>query len=391
MGLYVYVPILTPYAVKLGGTAAEAGLVVAAYGIPQLTLRILLGMWADRLGRLRPFMIAGFVLVIGSSLGMAFALNPALVAAFRLVSGIAASMWAMFTIAYASLHPGSSHTGAMGWVSFANSLGQVAAALLGSVLVSWLGIRAPFQASVVLAFLGMLLMMTLEVPASDPPRSPNTVRSWFHLVRYPSILQSSVLGALLQAVSFITTYGYVPLLAVHVGVSRPLLGLLLALGLIPTILMSVVTGSLLSQRFSSTLLMVVGFAVTSVCVILTPMTAHALVMLFTLQAILGGARGMISPLLMAWSIRDVAVSQRTTAMATYQSLYAVGMIFGPMLAAGAVGIWGLQAAFVLATLFALLGVGLAITVGLHLKQVRLINHLFKRLKGSKMSQRREDV
>lgn len=374
MGLYVYVPILTPYAVKLGGTTAEVGLVVAAYGVPQLTLRILLGMWADRLGRMRPFMIAGFVLVMGSSLGMAFVSNPALVAAFRLVSGIAASMWTMFTIAYALLNPASNHAGSMGWVIFANSLGQVAAALLSSVLVSWLGLRAPFEASVVLAFLGTLLVMTLAVPTSDPPPSPKIVRSWFHLVRYPSILQSSVLGALLQGVSFITTYGYVPLLAVHVGVPRPLLGLLLALGLIPTIPMSVVTGSWLARRFSSTRLMVVGFAVTSVCVILTPMTAHVLVMLFVLQAILGGARGMVSPLLMAWSIRDVAISQRTTAMATYQSLYAVGMIFGPVLAAGAVGLWGLRAAFVLAMLLALLGVGVATTIGLHLKHAKLINH-----------------
>src|SRR3990172_4462631 len=88
--LYVYVPILPVYAESLGASLSMVGIVVASYAIAQLTLRIPLGVWADRLGRRKPFVVVGFVFAALGGLGLALAPNPWMLFAARTVTGIAA-------------------------------------------------------------------------------------------------------------------------------------------------------------------------------------------------------------------------------------------------------------------------------------------------------------
>jgi len=57
--LYLYVPILTPYAETLGASMTLLGLIVSSYGFSQLVLRIPVGIWSDRIGRRKPFIAAG--------------------------------------------------------------------------------------------------------------------------------------------------------------------------------------------------------------------------------------------------------------------------------------------------------------------------------------------
>lgn len=374
MGLYVYVPTLTPYVAKLGGSYALVGLVVAVYGIPQLTMRVWLGSWADRVGRQRPFMSAGFLLVVVSSLGMALVASAIWVAVFRLMAGLAASTWAMFSIAYLELHGSDHHAQAMGWVTFANNAGQVVAALLGGFLVAQFGWLSPFKASVLLALVGLGLVLVQPQTSRHAGRKNSEDRrqlAWLGMMRNPWLIRASLLGALIQAITFVTTYGYVPLLAVYFGLARGDLGVLMACGMIPTILMSVVTGSWLSRRLDSSRLLIIGFVLASGASVLTPLFGRDLIVLFALQAILGGARGVIAPLLMAWSIRDVPVERRTTAMATYQSLYAVGMILGPAVAGTVVTWWGLDASFLMAGGLGVTGTVVAVVVTVQLVHSRI--------------------
>ncbi|MCY0898063.1 MAG: MFS transporter [Firmicutes bacterium] len=343
MGLYLYIPVLTLDVVRHGGTAAFAGLVVAAYGIPQLLVRISLGVWADRLGRLYPFMIGGFALVALSSLGMAVLQRPVMFLLLRVVAGLAASTWAMFTMAY-TVQASSTHTAqAMGWVSFANSVGQVVASLVGGFVAERWGWSAPFWLSVLIAFMGIVMLgRPRRYPAHS--RSTGALKSWRQVITLRSVRHASILGIILQAITFMTTYGYTPLFAAHEGVSRAGLGLLTAVSLVSTIIATVVSGSWLSRRVASNTLLMVSFVIMAGSSAVTPWVG-ATWGLFVTQAVLGASRGLATPLLMAWTIQDAPPEQRTTAMATYQSLYAIGMIGGPILAARIVAVWGLSAPF----------------------------------------------
>jgi len=49
--LYVYPPILAVYAQSMGASFAMVGMVVGAYSLVQMLLRILVGIWSGRLGK----------------------------------------------------------------------------------------------------------------------------------------------------------------------------------------------------------------------------------------------------------------------------------------------------------------------------------------------------
>ncbi len=358
-GLYLYVPILAPYVSHQGGSNGMVGLAVAAYGVPQLTTRIFLGRLADRLGHRHIFLMLGMTTVTASSLGMVLWPVPWAFVGFRILAGLAASTWAMFSMLYVSYQPVGRDVRSMGWVSFANNAGQVTASVVGGYLVGRWGWSAPFWGSAALGVIGFLLVAKLpEKRWAERRRGKTPFR---RLLTHRPLKVAAGLGIFGQMVTFLTTFGYVPLWAVHRSVPRDELGLLMLAGILPTMLFSVITGNWLSKRWSVRTLSWLGFAMMGCCSLLTPVS-RGTGWLFATQAGLGVGRGMVSPSLMAMAIMGVPDRWRTTALAVYQASYAAGMIGGPALAAFTVGQLGLRSVFWLAGIASLLGTGMSIMV-----------------------------
>lgn len=357
-GLYLYIPILTPYVTRQGGSASMAGIVVAAYGVPQLTTRIFLGRWADRIGRRRVFIMLGMITVVASSLGMALWPFPWAFVGFRILAGLAASTWAMFSMLYVSYYANDQHNvHAMGWVTFANNAGQVIATLAGGFLAARWGWAAPFWVSAALAGGGLFLVVSL--PEGTVVQQARPSPKLWHLWHYGSLRVASGLGIFNQMVTFLTTFGYVPLWAARHGVPQTDLGVLMMVGILPSTVFAVITGTWLSKHWSLRALSILGFSVMAVFTILTPLGAGEL-WLFLTQAALGIGRGIVSPVLMAMSITGVEPQWRTTTHAVYQAVYAGGMIAGPAIGAFTVGAFSLQAVFWLAGASAVLGSALSL-------------------------------
>lgn len=361
MALYLYIPIMSPYVVHQGGSLQLVGLVVAAYGIPQLILRIPLGSWSDRLGYRKPFLVAGFLAIVFSSMGMWLWPIPWAFVGWRILAGTAASFWAIFSILYVSYFPREQTLKSLGFVSFSNSTGQVLASLLGGGLAQIVGWSSPFWASAAIAVVGLVLILRIREPRKFhvQPTAQSVKTSTFTLLRQDSQLRAaSLLGVFSQVTTFVTTFGYVPILAVHMGMSRAGLGLLLMVSLVPTAIFTVLTGSVLSRHWSVIQLVASGFTLVMVMTAITPFVPNIL-WLFITQALLGMGRGMLSPTLMTLAISGANHRYRATAMSTYQATYCIGMIGGPALAAWTVGQFGLIGAFGLASLASLIGAILA--------------------------------
>ena len=88
--LYVYVPILAVYAQSLGASLSMVGLVVGAYGISQLLLRIPLGIQSDRHGRRLPYVAVALLVAAAGALGLALAPDPWTLFLARGLTGVAA-------------------------------------------------------------------------------------------------------------------------------------------------------------------------------------------------------------------------------------------------------------------------------------------------------------
>ena len=54
---YTYIPNFSPYLLSLGASHKIAGIILGSYGFSQMILRIPLGIWADRIGKNKIFII----------------------------------------------------------------------------------------------------------------------------------------------------------------------------------------------------------------------------------------------------------------------------------------------------------------------------------------------
>ena len=90
--VYVYMPILAPYANMVSGSLASVGIVLGAYGLAQLILRVPLGICSDRWRIRKPFFLLGFIFDGLGSLGLLVSGSTAMLFASVFTAGIAASM-----------------------------------------------------------------------------------------------------------------------------------------------------------------------------------------------------------------------------------------------------------------------------------------------------------
>jgi len=324
--LYIYVPILSVYAQSLGASLSLVGLIVASYGVVQLFLRIPLGLASDRLGRRKPFVLAGFLTVALSCLGLALAPTPELLVLFRALAGLAACTWVTSSVLFASYFPPQQVVQATSLVNFFSSGGRVLATTGGGMLAQRFGWVSTFWAGAVLALLGLVAMARAEEDA-DPVRRPLAWHDVARIGRVPLLVMTSLLATLAQYSSFATTYGFIPVYAAGLGASRADLGWLTAAVQIPYTLVALAGGHL-SERIGERVAVVGAALIMAATTLVTPLIS-GLGFLALTRVGYGVGQGLIYPTLMGLSIRAVPQSERASAMGIFQAVYALGMFGGP--------------------------------------------------------------
>ena len=227
--LYLYLPILAPYAEHQGATLKVVGLVISAYGLAQLLFRLPLGILSDRVGQRKPFMILGFLAACAAALGFIIAPTPWFMVGARFFSGVSACAWVAFTVLFASYFPPHETTKAMGSLSFCNSISIMVATYIGGLLADTYGWLAPFWAALAVGLLGFV---TIPWIYEQPDGRHSTQSSWQRLrsvVRHRDLLNVSGIATLGQFTFYATTFGFVPTYAVSIGATKTQLGILVLL------------------------------------------------------------------------------------------------------------------------------------------------------------------
>jgi len=341
--LYFYVPILTPYAQMLGASMSLLGLIVSSYGFSQLVLRIPVGIWSDRIGKRKPFIVAGYAASAAAGLGLALSGGPLGILAARTLSGVSATMWVVITVLFSSYFPPERAGYAMSLVNFATTVTQLTASLIGGLIAEAWGWHAPFWAAAVVAGLGLVLTVPLREAANARPFGLK-FGELAAVGKERSLLVVSLLAALYQFNTWVTVYGFTPNYAAELGATKAQLGWLSLVSTLPTAIATLGTGSFLARRYTERQMVVAGFWMSAGATLLIPFLS-TLPLLFLTQAVGGFGRGLIFPVLMGLSIKAVPEEKRATAMGFFQSIYALGMFGGPALAGITAELWGLQGAF----------------------------------------------
>jgi predicted MFS family arabinose efflux permease len=349
--VYIYMPILPPYAQMIGGSFQAVGLVMGAYGLSQLLLRIPLGIWVDYLGRRKPCIFLGLILDGAASLGLIFSDSTQMLFLSVFVAGMAASTWVAFTVLFANYFPLGQVGRSMGLIIFSTRLSQTVSNYAGGVIAERCGWKGPFYAGVVLSLLGLLL--TIRISERRPEKSSSVSFKNFLLVgRNAKLLTVSALAVLLHFAVSSTTTGFTPIYAQRIGASKEELGILLFAFMGSTMLASLLSGTYARRLLSERSVILIGFFLVAGALLPIPLVGR-LSVLYALQVVNGIGVGLVFPLLFGLAIQPVPMEQQGTAMGFFQSIYAIGMSFGPFIS-GVVGAhFGLPSVFILSAILCL--------------------------------------
>lgn len=342
--LYVYSPILSVYAQSLGASFTTVGLVVGAYGFVQMWLRIPLGVWSDRLGRRLPFLYAGHFFNLVGCLGLAMAPTPLYLIAFRGVLGISAATWVAFTVLFASYFPPDQSPKAMGVVTAINGISLIVVNGTGGQIAQMWGMGATFYAGAVLAAMG--LVATLPIKEHRTHRRPPTFKQIWRIMTHPALMLIAAITALNHYTFWATTFGFIPVHAANLGASKLALGIIGVAALVPYTLTAPMNHHF-AARLGENRTVFTGILVMAVTMFLVPLI-HNIPLLAVAQGASGFGRGLVYPLLMGLSIREISGEDRATAMGVFQAIYAIGMFLGPATAGAVADAAGLSGAFIIA-------------------------------------------
>ena len=350
--MYVYVPILSVYAENLGASMGLVGAVVGAYGFSQLVLRIPLGVWSDRVGVRKPFILAGLVIAGVGALGLGLASDPIWLVAWRAMTGVGAAAWVAFTVFFSGHFPPEKVTRAMSHVVFVAGVSQVVSTYAGGLIAEAWGWRVPFYAAAALGLMGAMA----AVPLDEKPvtvRREMALRDIYRIGTVPLLLAVSVACMLSQWAHWGTSAGFTLVYAARLGAGRADLGMLttvMQLAYMPAALLS----DRLSTRFGPRRAALAGMGIQGAGALMVPLVG-TVPMLAVSQVLSGAGRGLSYPLLMALSIQAVPVRDRATAMGVFQAVYALGMFAGPT-STGILGdAFGLQSIFYVAGMACVVG------------------------------------
>ncbi|MGI5834901.1 MAG: MFS transporter [Chloroflexota bacterium] len=356
--MYVYVPTMPVHAENLGASMGLIGTIVGAYGIFQLLLRIPLGVWSDRIGLRKPFILGGIAMAGIGALGLGLSPQPEWLVVWRAVAGMGAAAWVAFSVFFSSYFPQDKVARAMGYVSFASSGSQLVATYAGGRIAENWGWEAPFFAGAIMAVLGLLIALPLEEKPLVVQREMN-LKEIQRIATTPLLLVVSIACMLIQWAQWGTSSGFTLVYASHLGATRSDLGMLTTvvyIGHMPAALLI----DRIAGRFGSRMTAFTGLILQAVAIAMVPMTDSVSMIALT-QVIGGVGRGLTYPLLMALSIQSVPARDRATAMGVFQAIYALGMFAGPASVGLLADSFGLLSVFAISTAACLAGAALIIS------------------------------
>ncbi len=165
--LYTYPSVFSPYLKQLGINAGIIGIILGSYGMSQLLLRIPLGIISDKLRDRKSFIISGIVFSAISALGLVLFKQAVMIFICRMLAGVAASSWVVFSVLYSSYFKQDDSSSAISRIFIFQSSGTMIAMFIGGALADKFGWEMPFIVGVVAALISLLFAFFIKDYSKD--------------------------------------------------------------------------------------------------------------------------------------------------------------------------------------------------------------------------------
>lgn len=338
---YIYIPQQTPYLTLAGLNTGFIGIIVGAYGISQMLLRLPVGVMADLAGKHKRFICLGSL-----STGVACCLRILLPAApgfliGNLCSGLASAMWISFIVYYTGFSSAEEQQKATSQIILANNLGMLAGFVASTLLYEKWGMftlcRLGICAGVIGLMLGLLGIKEEKVLPDDisattvTANSTVTVSALLGICKNHKLIVFSLLAIIQQGIQMSTTMSFTTQILKDLGAAAAVIGLASIIYMVSAVCSSWFGGSAVCQNQGPRFWIPVVFLMVALYCILVP-TVNSVSVIMCLQILPGFSTGVLYSYLTSEAMTEVPAYQKSTAMGFYQAVYALGMTVLPILA-----------------------------------------------------------
>ncbi len=324
--LHIFVPILPIYAESLVHSLALVGLVVSSYSLPQLLLRIPVGLWYDAAAKKKPIIMLSVAMGVAGALGLTAAGSLEALVFARAMTGVAAAGWVAFTTLFTRYYPPEQSARAIGMINAINQIATLAATGSGGVLADAGGYKLVFMIAAALAALGLLALTLAREPSAPSGHRPAV--GFSTVVTNRLLIAGTIMAALMQFATFSSIFGFIPSYGASIGASNSQLGVITMVTLAASAAAGVASVRV-AERLGYASAISLSAALLGGSLLLVPLTTTPEALAIA-QVVGGAGRGSLATLLMALSIRSAPAGCRATAMGVYQALYSIGSFVGPV-------------------------------------------------------------
>ncbi len=327
---YAYVPILSSFANELGANAFMVGLIGGAYGTVSLCLRLPLSILSDKINRKKIFIVLGVIFALIGALLPCFIQTPLSLLIGRCLAGICIATWVHFTVLFASYYPKEKKGFALGLINALAAGGQCVGTVLCAFLAARFGNISPYWAAVIIALIALPIAVFRVKESRDQDATPLSLKQIVSVIKVKYVFFFSIISAAALFLFFATAFSFTPLIAEKLfAANKAQLSILSSIALFCSFASSIVV-SYIPYHANSRLICWVSCAIMAVSTALIPFSP-SMMFLYTMQGINGFFTNFLNVYLNVLLLKYVSPRQLTAATGFFQTIYSLGIAFGPII------------------------------------------------------------
>ena len=294
IGLGIVWPLIPVYALDLGATGLQVGMIIASFNIARVFANPISGRLSDRWGR-KPFIVTGLFFYALVSILYILATDVNDLIMVRFLHGLTSVLVVPVAMALAAdIAPDTHLARYMGTLNMAVMLGLGVGPMLGGIIRDTLGMNAAFYTMGILTLLtlgGVMLLIPGERYKSgkDSRRPTAPIKD---LIRHRVVLGLFFLR-LFVASGQGSVYTFLPLLGLDIGITSSEVGIILGVNIfLIAVLQRACAG--IADRSDPRLLIILGTVISGIAVFAMPY-AKGFTVILALNIVMGAANGISTP------------------------------------------------------------------------------------------------
>lgn len=325
---YVYMPHQTTFLTSFGIAGSFIGIIIGAYGVSQLLLRLPVGLMADTVGRHKLFILIGALSSGLASLIRVIAPGGLGFLVGNLLSGFASSMWISFMVFYSNSYTQEEQQTANSRIILFNNLGILIGFVTSTLFYDRAGMKNICILSLTAGFCAFFLGCFIKEP-KEVHNSPS-VKELLKVCLNKHMWVFATIALIQQGIQLSTTMSFTTQVLKDLGASGAVIGAASIVYMVSSVgFAAFATSSFCKKKGARFFIPLVLIMVALYC-ILVPLVNNIPV-IFILQILPGMSTGILFSFAVSEAMKGVPREKKSTAMGFFQAFYALGMTFLPIL------------------------------------------------------------